>query len=160
MRFPSLLPDQEAMIVFNKKPFTDVFKIDVLKISQYSQEKPVLEYLFNKVAGVQNLNLITKQRYFPVSIAKFLRKTYFTANPRWLLLFFFSALAKMTFYTQRYIWSIRINVLFWFFQTNYFLFFNNMIFYWKMPLLVKLTAGLLRISRFTVPGSWSTGPQR
>ena len=88
MRFPSLLPDQEAMIVFNKKPFTDVFKIDVLKISQYSQEKPVLESLFNKVAGVQNLNLITKQRYFPVSIAKFLRKTYFTANPRWLLVFF------------------------------------------------------------------------
>ena len=87
--FPSLLPDQEAMIVFNKKPFTDVFKIDVLKISQYSQEKPVLESLFNKVAGVQSLNLITKQRYFPVSIAKFLRKTYFTANPRWLLLFFF-----------------------------------------------------------------------
>ena len=63
-----------------------------LKISQFSQEKPVLESLFNTVAGVQSLNLITKQRYFPVSIAKLLRKTSFIANLQ---------TAKMTFYTQR-----------------------------------------------------------
>ena len=42
-------------------------------MSQYSLETPVLESLFNKFAGLQARNFITKRlqrRFFPVNIAK------------------------------------------------------------------------------------------
>ena len=51
-----------------------------LKISLILQETPVLESLFNKVAGLQACNFIKKRlqhRYFPVKIAKFFKKTFF-----------------------------------------------------------------------------------
>ena len=50
-------------------------KIVLLKISQLSQETPVLESLFNKVAGLQGnyIKKISQHRYFPVNNAKFLR---------------------------------------------------------------------------------------
>ena len=47
-----------------------------LKISQYSQENTVLEFLFNKVAGLQGCNFIEKKfhhRCFQVRFAKFLK---------------------------------------------------------------------------------------
>ena len=59
-----------------------------LKLSQYSQETPVLESLFNKVAGLLTYNLLKKlqHRRFPVNIAKFLRTAVFKEHLRWLLL--------------------------------------------------------------------------
>ena len=47
-----------------------------LKILQYPQETPVLEFLFKKVEGLKACNFIKKMpqhRYIPVNIAKFLR---------------------------------------------------------------------------------------
>ena len=47
-----------------------------LSILQYPQEKPVLESLFKKVAGLKARNFIKKRhqhRCFPVNIAEFLR---------------------------------------------------------------------------------------
>ena len=49
----------------------------LLKISQVSQESSVLEFLFNKVAGLQACNFIKKKlqhRCFPVRFVKFLRR--------------------------------------------------------------------------------------
>ena len=48
----------------------------LLKISQYPQEKPVLQSLFKKVAGLKACKFIKKRpqhRCFPVNIAKCLR---------------------------------------------------------------------------------------
>ena len=47
------------------------------KISKFSLEVPVLEFLVNKVAGLKACNFIERRlqhRCFPVHIAKFLRK--------------------------------------------------------------------------------------
>ena len=58
----------------------DNLRNSVLKISQYSQEIPVLESLFNNVAGLYSCKLIKKrlqQMCFSVNIAKFLRISLF-----------------------------------------------------------------------------------
>ena len=50
------------------------FKIVFRKTSQYSQETPVLESLFNKVPGLKACILIKKRlqhRCFPLNFAKF-----------------------------------------------------------------------------------------
>ena len=50
---------------------------------------PVLEPLFNKVAGLTACDFIKKRlrrRCFPVNIARFLRTGFFTEHLRWLLL--------------------------------------------------------------------------
>ena len=67
-------------IIFKKKIRTlqgicSIKKV-LLKISPYSQEKAVLESLFNNVAGIQACDFVKKKlqnRRFPVNIAKFLR---------------------------------------------------------------------------------------
>ena len=56
------------------------FKTGSLKDWQYPQKTPVLESLFEKVAGLKACNFIKKRpqhRCFPVNIAKFLRATFF-----------------------------------------------------------------------------------
>ena len=61
-----------------------------LKIVQYLRETPVLESLFNTVAGHQAFNFIRKRlqhRYFPVNIAKLYKSSFFIEQPRWRLLF-------------------------------------------------------------------------
>ena len=48
---------------------------------------PVLESLFNKVAGLDACIFIKKRkqhRYFPVNIAKFSRTAFFIEYPQWL----------------------------------------------------------------------------
>ena len=66
------------------------FKIGVLKNFQIIHRKtPVLEYLFNKAAGLKSCNFIQKRfqhSCFPVNIAKFLRTAFFIEHLRWLLL--------------------------------------------------------------------------
>ena len=65
------------------------FKIGVLKIHEYHRKIPVLESLFNKVAGLNACSFIKKRlhhKYFPVKFAKLLRKPFFTEHLRWLLL--------------------------------------------------------------------------
>ena len=47
-----------------------------LGISQYSQETPVLEYHFNKVAGLNFFKKRLQHRCFPVNNAKFLRVAF------------------------------------------------------------------------------------
>ena len=52
---------------------------------------PVLEPLFDKVAGSQTYNFIKKRlqhRCFPVKYAKYLGTPFFTEDLRWLLLSF------------------------------------------------------------------------
>ena len=53
-------------------------KIDVLKkISEVERKTPVLESLFNKVAGLKFFIIkILQHRCFPVHIAKFLRTAF------------------------------------------------------------------------------------
>ena len=51
-------------------------KFVFLKFSHYSQESPMLESLFNKVAGLRSATLLKKRLWhkcFPVNFAKFLR---------------------------------------------------------------------------------------
>ena len=71
-----------------------------LKILQYSQETPVLESLFNELAGLQACKFIKKKlqhRCFPVNIAKFLRAAFAIEFHQWL---FLEAMFQ-TFKTQR-----------------------------------------------------------
>ena len=65
------------------------FKIDVLKISQYSQENNCFSVSVNKVAGLKICNFIKKRLQhscFPVNIVKFSETPLFTEHLRWLLL--------------------------------------------------------------------------
>ena len=62
----------------------------LLKISQISKKKPVLESRFNKVADLKVCNIIEKRlrhRCFPAKFAKFLRRPFFTGHLWQLLLF-------------------------------------------------------------------------
>ena len=64
-------------------------KAVLLKNSQYSLEAPMLEYLFNKVAGLQTYNFIKKRlqhSHFPVNMAQFLRTPFLNSICKWLLL--------------------------------------------------------------------------
>ena len=48
---------------------------------------PVLESLFNKAAGLKAfIKKRLQRRCFPVNIAKFLGRSFFTEHLRWLLL--------------------------------------------------------------------------
>ena len=83
----------EAYVQFRKQP-PAVFckKSCSLKFRKFHRKTPVLESLFNKVAGLQACNFIKKglqQRHIPVKFAKFLR-THFLKNicERLLLQFF------------------------------------------------------------------------
>ena len=63
-----------------KHPSQGALKNLLLQISQYSQKMPLLESLFNLVAGFQVYSFIKKrlqQRYFSVKIAKFLKAPIF-----------------------------------------------------------------------------------
>ena len=56
----------------------------LLKISQYSQEKPVPDSFFNKAARPQGCNFIKKRvqrKCFPVNAVKFLKKNFFHRTP-------------------------------------------------------------------------------
>ena len=60
-----------------------------LKISQVSQETPVLESLFNKVAGLNACNFVKNRlqhRCFAMKFVKFLITPFLTEHLRWLLL--------------------------------------------------------------------------
>ena len=57
------------------------------KFRKFHRKTPVLEFLFNKVAGPKACNFIKNffhHRYFPMKFAKFLRTAYFTEHLRWL----------------------------------------------------------------------------
>ena len=59
------------------------------KISQNSQETPVLEPLFNKLAGLMTKNLLKRRilhRCFLVNLTKFLRTHFSTEHFRRVLL--------------------------------------------------------------------------
>ena len=56
-----------------------LFEIVVLKTFAIFSGKPVLDSLFNKVAGLKVCNFIKRRlrhRYFPINIAKFLRTSF------------------------------------------------------------------------------------
>ena len=64
--------------VFCKKKF---FK----KFCKFHKITPVLEFLFNKIAGLQTCNFIKNRlqyRCFTVKFAKFFKSTYFEEHPR------------------------------------------------------------------------------
>ena len=66
-------------------------------------KKPVLETLFNQVAGLKTCNFFKKRlqyRCFPVKFAKFLRTPFSTEHLQWLLLKLnmFMILLQMPFY--------------------------------------------------------------
>ena len=64
------------------------FKIGVLKnFAKFHKTTPVLESLFNKVAGLKAYTCIRKrpQHSFPVNFTKFLRTPFFIEHLRWLL---------------------------------------------------------------------------
>ena len=59
-----------------------------LEFRNIRRKTPVLESLFNKVAGLKACNFTKKQaltQVFPVNIAKFLRAAFFIDPIRWLL---------------------------------------------------------------------------
>ena len=66
------------------------FKIGVLKnFRKFHRKTPVLELLFNDVAGPKACNFIKSKlehRFFPMKFANFLRTPFFTEHLRWLLL--------------------------------------------------------------------------
>ena len=68
------------------------FKIDVIKSLQYSLGNTCFvlgNTYFNKVVGYQACNFIKKRlqhKCVPVTLATFLRTTFFTEHLRWLLL--------------------------------------------------------------------------
>ena len=73
-----------------KLPLEVFYKKAVLKLLQYSQETPVLESLFNKVAGLRPASLSKKRlwhRCFPVNFLKFLR-THFLKEHLWCVFVF------------------------------------------------------------------------
>ena len=82
-----------------------IFKIVVLKTFAIFSGKPVLDSLFNKVAGLKVCNFIKRRlrhRYFPINIAKFLR-TSFMEHHRLLLLpihvsIFFSEIGNILYF--------------------------------------------------------------
>ena len=60
-----------------------------LKVSPNLQQNICVESLFNRDAGLQACKFIKKRlqhRYFPVNIAKFLRRPFVAKHLRWLLL--------------------------------------------------------------------------
>ena len=63
------------------------FKIGALKnFANFYRKTPVLDSLFNKVAGPQACSFIKKRlqhRCFPVKFAKLLRTPFFTEHLRW-----------------------------------------------------------------------------
>ena len=70
------------MQVFYKKAVLKNFAI-------FTRKTAVLEFLFNKVAGLHACNFIKKRhenRYFPVNIAKFFRTPTLKNICEWLLL--------------------------------------------------------------------------
>ena len=73
-----------------KQSLADVLQIRCsYKLFKVHRKTPVLESLFNKVAGLQACNFIKKRlqrKCFPVKFAKFLRTNLFTEHLRWLLL--------------------------------------------------------------------------
>ena len=60
------------------------------KFRRFHRKTPVLESLFNKVAGLQACNFITNRlqhRCFPVKFTKFLRTLFLTEHLWWLFLY-------------------------------------------------------------------------
>ena len=79
-----------------------------LKVRKYHTNIPVLESVFNKVAGLRACNFITKklqQRCFPVKFAKFVRTPFLTEHLRWLLLYH----SKVHLYRLRISLTIQLN---------------------------------------------------
>ena len=75
--------------MFRRRRLLMFFEKGFCKGSQFHRKTPELESLINKVVGVQACNVIKKRPQnscFPVKFAKFLRITFFTEHPRWLLL--------------------------------------------------------------------------
>ena len=65
------------------------FKIDVKKLRKFHRKTPLLESLFNKVAGLEACYFIKKRlqrRYFSVVFVKFLITPFSTEHLWWLLL--------------------------------------------------------------------------
>ena len=65
------------------------FKIGALKnFANFTEKKPVLKSLFNKVAGLKDFNKRDSNTdVFIVKFAKFLSTPFFTDHLRWLLLY-------------------------------------------------------------------------
>ena len=72
-----------------KQPFADVLHGVIKIVCNIPRKTPVLESLFNKVAGLKACNFIKKRfqhRRFPTNIAKFLRSSFLKINTGQLLL--------------------------------------------------------------------------
>ena len=79
-----------------------------LKVRKYHRKIPVLESIFNKVAGLRACNFIIKklqQRCFPVKFAKFLKTPFLTEHLRWLLHYH----CKIHLYRLRISLTIQLN---------------------------------------------------
>ena len=68
-----------------KQSFTNILQNRFsLKFGKFHRKTPVLDPLFNKVAGLKTRNLIKKTlqgRYFSVKFAKFLRTSFLLTAP-------------------------------------------------------------------------------
>ena len=73
-----------------KQSFADILQNRCSeKFHKFQRKTPVLESLFNKVAGLQACNFIKKKLQrgcFPVKFTKLLRTPSLTGHLRWLLL--------------------------------------------------------------------------
>ena len=93
---------------FQKQPFADVLRSRCSqKLRNIQRKTPVLEYFFNKFAGLQVYNFTRRLQYrcFIVNIAKFLTKAFFIKHLRWLLLPFTATLPS-------YYWEKLLVILF------------------------------------------------
>ena len=80
---------EEWLEAFLDDKSTFLQKRGSLKFRKFNRKTPVLEFLFNKVAGLKACNFIKnrlKHRCFPMKFANFLRTPFFREHFRWLLL--------------------------------------------------------------------------
>ena len=90
-----------------------------LKISQHCKKKTVLEFLLNKVAGLQDCKLIEKRlqhRCFPVNIVKLLRKSILkNICKRLLLIIFYCSIylfSAFSLQSKKKQWSFMVKKMF------------------------------------------------
>ena len=87
------------MEYLQKQLFIGVFQSGCSqKYHKIHKKTPVLEFLFDKVAGLKAYNFNKKRllhRCFPVNIAKFLRTALFIEHLWWLLLYLFNKVAGL-----------------------------------------------------------------
>ena len=96
---------------------------------------PVLEFLFNKYAGLKTWNFNKnrlRHRYFPVELAKFLRTPFFTEHIQWLLLEISQELSLYCIWEQ---WMVSFCGTYWL-PSVYFIFFTCVSFH-SIPFFIS-----------------------